>query len=39
MPDDDLKVCPTCNGNRKYTNREGEEVECWQCVGTGWVAK
>lgn len=39
MPDDDLKTCPTCDGNRTYTNQAGDTVECFTCAGTGWVKK
>ncbi len=39
MPDSDLRVCPVCNGARTYENDQGNTVECYACVGTGWVKK
>jgi DnaJ-class molecular chaperone len=39
MPDDDLKSCPTCGGTGSYNNQQGNKVECYACVGTGWVKK
>jgi hypothetical protein len=38
--DNKVKVCPKCNGTGSGGRGHlGGELECWTCMGVGWVYK